>query len=567
MMTVAALPMNTGAEPSISQTFFEEDVEQPTFEEWNVRWEKSDADPDSSLDTWCRTMHEYYTGGHSAYCARQGYNTHYSNSSGYRPMNHNLLSMPTGTPPSEFVQRYDTDMDAIMRRAVSGLAGYETIALSFWMYSDTGLSNARQPGSGALVGYDFLNVIYYTGASSQVKQVAWTDSWVEASARTWMHFSVEIPNTATWVGFEFVSGSGVPQGGDPSDAFAEYGVRTDPLGSTGMKEGVYLDDISLIGTGPVSSFLLHTSVESLDTYQNSSSFPVNYVDNDPVVPLEWTYLYYRVNETGNWIKYTTVERTAGTFVSSPIMFQARGDGTYEFFTQGKNSDDVMEPMKDVADAYTIVDTRPPVTTATIIGTERTGGYNGAVAVELTSVDATSGVDTVQYRVDGGEWGSHVDSVIVSDGGTHIIEYYANDLAGNIEGMRSITFEVTEGKPGVVFRDPDRTYPKGDVTIAFTVADSAAVKKLEYSLDGADFVEMDVDANTISLDGIVEGYHNLTIRSTDLSDQTSTDGVNFTVSSDLDPLDALTGEPLLLGGLVVGAVAVIGGGAYFMRRRM
>ncbi len=568
VLIAAPLPISVSADLSPTYIFFEEDVEQPTFEEWNVRWEKSDANPESSIDTWCRTMHEYYADGHSAYCARQGYNVHYYNSSGVRPMNYNILGMPAGTPQSELVQRYDTDMDAIMRRPVSGLSSYETITLSFWFYSDTGVSNARQPGTGALVGYDFLNVIYYTGTGGgQVKRVAWTDSLAQATAQTWLHISVNIPNTATWVGFEFVSGSTTPENGDAGDAFTAYGVRTDPEGSRGLREGVYLDEISCVGTDPIGSTTLDTSVEALPSYQTNRTFPVAFADNNPLVPLEWVNLYYRVNGTGSWSKFTTPDRPSGAFVTSPIMFHAQGDGAYEFFTQGKDANDVMEVKKDSADASTVVDTQAPLTTSIIVGNQREGGYNGAVSVELVSTDPTSGVDTTSFSLDGGEWTEYVNQVVVSSGGPHSLQFRSMDKAGNTEGARSIAFNITEGLPGVVFQNQGTEYKDGEATINFELSERAAISKLEYSLDGAPFKVLDLGSRSVSFHGLDLGEHSVAIRSTDLSGQTNVDVVNFTVgSSSLDLLDSVSGNPLMVVGLIGCVVAIVAGATYLVRRK-
>ena len=66
---------------------------------------------------------------------------------------------------------------------------------------------------------------------------------------------------------------------------------------------------------------------------------------------------------------------------------------------------------------------------------------------LSPIDATSGVATTEYRVDGGDWVSG-DSVGFRLGirhkragrraGTYLVEYRSTDSAGNVETIQSCT---------------------------------------------------------------------------------------------------------------------------------
>lgn len=569
-MIATVIPAGSSAyDIPASTTFFTEEVEQPTFAEWDERWSKTDMNPESSLDYWCRSTHEYYAGTHSAYCARSGYNSNYWNSSNNYPFNYNVLGAATGTPPVDLVQRYDTDMDAIMRKYVSGAGYYNTITLSFWFYSDTGTSDAKQPLTGTTVGYDFLNVIYYTGSNNSLtKHVAWTDTQQQAFAKTWTHESVVIPNNATWVGFEFVSGTVPPEGGDASNAFTAYGVSTYPSGSSGMKEGVYLDSIRCIGTEPVDGLPVVTSVINLPAYQSSLSFNVSFVDNDPLgLNLEWTYLYYRINGIGSWTKYTTEQKPMGAFVSSPIAFTATQNGLYEFFTQGKDLNGTLEEKRDAADAFTLVDTVDPSTYMSVIGDQRGEDYMGAAAFTLTAEDDSSGIAQTLYRVDGGETKVYTGSVGLATTGTHIVDYYSIDNASNVEDVRNATIRISAGSPSIVFLEQEKTYPDGNVTVTFTVADAAAVSNLEYSLDGGSFVELDTNATSISFHGLEDGGHSVTVRATDMEGGIIENVVNFTVGSATPEVLGLSiDDPLVLAGLVSGCIIIIGGVAWFMRRK-
>jgi len=318
---------------------------------------------------------------------------------------------------------------------------------------------------------------------------------------------------------------------------------------------------------PVGSLPLTTSVEELDDYQTASSFPVSFVDNDPWVAMDYIKLYYRVNGTGDWVLYTTTGRPDGRFGSSPIIFNSPGDGRYEFFTQGTDVESVTEARRNAADASTIVDTLPPVTTIAVYGNEGESGYIGAAAINLTSADSTSGIERTSYRIDGGGWLTYTSNVGLSTNGTHVVEYYAEDKAGNIEDVKNVTLTISQGSPGIVFPEPGKDYPDGNVTIHFTVVDSAALNKLEYSLDGGAFVAIPLNSTSISFVGLGNGPHNLTVKGTDTSGRTIEDSLEFSVgSSGGDALGDIIGDPVILGGIAVTAIAGLAGVALLMRRR-
>ncbi|NYD57415.1 PKD repeat protein/glucose/arabinose dehydrogenase/type 1 glutamine amidotransferase [Nocardioides marinisabuli] len=70
---------------------------------------------------------------------------------------------------------------------------------------------------------------------------------------------------------------------------------------------------------------------------------------------------------------------------------------------------------------------------------------GTVVLDATD-DATddTGVDTVEHRVDGGEWTTYEGPFEISEPGTHTVDYRVSDLAGN----------TTQGSLDVVVPEPD-----------------------------------------------------------------------------------------------------------------
>lgn len=87
------------------------------------------------------------------------------------------------------------------------------------------------------------------------------------------------------------------------------------------------------------------------------------------------------------------------------------------------------------------DTTPPVTTATLTGTQQGNTYISPVEITLIATDEDSGVDYTKYKVDIGEWITYDTPVTVSEEGTHTVYFYSVDTAGNTETQKSTSFTI------------------------------------------------------------------------------------------------------------------------------
>ena len=83
------------------------------------------------------------------------------------------------------------------------------------------------------------------------------------------------------------------------------------------------------------------------------------------------------------------------------------------------------------------DTTAPVTTATQAVVE------DGVQVTLTATDETggSGVASTEYRIDEGEWTDYTAPFVISEPGTHTVEFRSTDVAGNEEAVKSLEVVV------------------------------------------------------------------------------------------------------------------------------
>ncbi len=173
--------------------------------------------------------------------------------------------------------------------------------------------------------------------------------------------------------------------------------------------------------------------------------------------------------------------------------------------------------------FTIVeqDTTAPVVSANVAGSQDPdGNYIDSAVVAVTAEDSGSGVDTVEYQLDGGAWTAYTEAVQVSTPGAHEFAFRATDLAGNVSAESMVAFTVVEDPnedtvpPSVsamVTGNQDANWNFVDsATINLSALDAGSgVASVEYKLDDG--------AWTVYTDPVVvgdEGAHTLLYRATD-----------------------------------------------------
>ena len=92
--------------------------------------------------------------------------------------------------------------------------------------------------------------------------------------------------------------------------------------------------------------------------------------------------------------------------------------------------------------YLCYDTVAPVTTATLSGTLNGSVYTTSVKVTLSATDATSGVASTLYSVDGGALTTYGGAFTVSGLGNHTVSYHSKDVAGNVESVKTTSFTIS-----------------------------------------------------------------------------------------------------------------------------
>jgi hypothetical protein len=132
-------------------------------------------------------------------------------------------------------------------------------------------------------------------------------------------------------------------------------------------------------------------------------------------------------------------------------FDLLADGVYLVEYQSWDEAGNEEPLQAVD---LLLDGLAPVTAHALSAPAGPGGwYSGTVTVTLTISDDVSGPAAIAYRVDGGEWLSEppdaFDVVFVHDG-QHVLEYYGQDVAGNVEAQHELLVPIDMQPPSTAY---------------------------------------------------------------------------------------------------------------------
>src|SRR5437667_203949 len=200
-----------------------------------------------------------------------------------------------------------------------------------------------------------------------------------------------------------------------------------------------------------------------------------------------------------------------------------------------------------------LDTVAPVSSAQLAGTPAAdGSYVSSVDVTLTSTDATSGVQSSQYRVDAGAWRSYASAFPLSGNGTHTLEYAAMDVAGNVEGAKSSVVRIS----GSSFGPP--------VTVSWTGSDSASgITGYMLSIDGGP--TQSVGMTTTLTRRWSDGDHTVRITAYDAAGNQDATVISFRVNPEASSVFGFLQTLPLLFPLI--ALALLLFAVAFWRRRL
>ncbi len=126
----------------------------------------------------------------------------------------------------------------------------------------------------------------------------------------------------------------------------------------------------------------------------------------------------------------------------------------------------------------VIDRTPPVTTASLSGTQGSNGWYKAgdpVRLTLTAKDTLSGVATTTYTVNGGAAQVYTAPITFTDG-VYTVAYHSTDKAGNAEAAKTIAFAIDQTAPTVTIggvQDGGKYMVGGAPTPSYTATDAGS----------------------------------------------------------------------------------------------
>jgi len=224
--------------------------------------------------------------------------------------------------------------------------------------------------------------------------------------------------------------------------------------------------------------------------------------------------------------------------TAPVPVTAIGDHAVQFRATDNagNTSEVGSVSFRVVEPEPAEDTTPPTVTAQITGArDGAGNYVGTATATLTATDAGSGVQTVEYSLDGAAWTAYSAPVVVDGVGAHMLHYRATDVAGNTSAEQMAHFTVVappvpDTTPPTATatvggeRDGDGNYV-GAATVTVTAADTeSAVTSIEYALGAGAWTRY-----TAPVAVRATGAHTVRYRATDAAGNVAAEqSVTFTV---------------------------------------
>jgi cytochrome c len=217
----------------------------------------------------------------------------------------------------------------------------------------------------------------------------------------------------------------------------------------------------------------------------------------------------------------------GAWTAYTAPFPVSGDAAHQVQYRSVDKAGNTEEAKSLTIS---IDATAPLTTAQFAPGNDNGWHAGAIPVTLAATDATSGVASTEYSLDGGAWTPYTQPVDVTGDGTHTVAYRSKDKAGNVETEKAATVKIDGTKPTVLISGiADRQVygDSQDLRISWQAVDSTSgVKTLTGKLDGANFAT----GTLLPLYTTSLGTHSLTVVAVDNAGNRTNQTVTFGVST-------------------------------------
>ncbi|MEU6643905.1 ThuA domain-containing protein [Saccharomonospora sp. NPDC046836] len=250
-----------------------------------------------------------------------------------------------------------------------------------------------------------------------------------------------------------------------------------------------------------------------------------------------------LNPPGEWNSYEIVVQgqTIKVYLNGTLINDFVSTDPNRDLSQGHigiqnhgNGDDVW--FRDIQ--IKELDVTAPVTEATFAEPGSAGWHQGEVGVTLTAADSGSGVDRVEWSLDGGEWTTYTEPVVVTGDGEHTLLYRAVDVAGNVESDKAATIKIDATKPTVMVSGVADGRVYGDATdlvVTWLASDATSgLAEQSATLNG----QLISSGSTVPLHTLPLGLHSLTVTATDVAGNVAEQSVAFASTTSLRDIDQL-----------------------------
>ncbi|MEH7107972.1 OmpL47-type beta-barrel domain-containing protein [Bacillus sp. JJ1764] len=204
--------------------------------------------------------------------------------------------------------------------------------------------------------------------------------------------------------------------------------------------------------------------------------------------------------------------------SSPVSISDEGQHNFEY-----RSTDYKGNQETVKSISFRIDTNKPNLSSTLnpaFPDGENGWYVSPVIQTVSVSDGGSGLSHTDYRIDNGDWQAYSNSIKFDTDGTYKVDVRAEDLAGNLNSLQTVTVKLDRVKP-LTTAVVNPSTPNGadgdyasDVSITLTASDGdskgSGLAKTEYRLDDAIWKSYDGSPIIVSS----TGSHKVEYRSVD-----------------------------------------------------
>jgi glucose/arabinose dehydrogenase/PKD repeat protein len=239
---------------------------------------------------------------------------------------------------------------------------------------------------------------------------------------------------------------------------------------------------------------------------------------------------------GSGVAATEYRVDGGAWATYGTPFTVSGDGERTVEYRSRDEAGNVEPTRSLT---LKIDITAPQTTASFAPTGENGWSKDSVPVVLAAQDAHSGVERVEYSLDGGEWTAYTgDAVVVSGDGEHELRYRATDKAGHVEEEKAAVLKIDGTKPILLVSgvaDGEKYGDSQDLLITWEAVDATSgVRSTTGTLDGAPHQSGAVlPLFTQSL-----APHTVAVTATDDAGNSVTTSITFTVTTSLQDMQNL-----------------------------